>query len=391
MNFSDVKSLSNQYLMSTYNKFDISIEKGKDCTLYDINEKEYIDLTSGIGVNCLGHSNPIIVDAVKNQAQKLLHMSNLYYNENQAVLAEKLVKASNMKRVFFCNSGAEANEGAIKIARKYSTDKYKKDRTDIISLKMSFHGRTITTLSATGQDAMHEYFHPFTQGFVYSKANDIDDIKSKITDKTCAVMIELIQGEGGVVVLEKDFVKELYELCSQKDILLIADEVQTGIARTAKMFCFEHYDIIPDIVTLAKGLGGGFPIGAVLCSQKTENTLTASTHGTTFGGNPMACAVASAVVDEVCKKEFLEEVEKKGQYLKEKLSKVKNVINVRGKGLMIGFDVNNMKAIDVLNKCIENNLLILTAKNSLRLLPPLVISYSNIDKAVCILDKVINN
>ena len=289
--------------------------------------------------------------------------------------------------MFFGNSGAEVNECAIKLARKYSFDKYGDGRNEIIALNNSFHGRTVTTLSATGQDVFHQYFFPFTEGFVFADANDTDSVKALLNDKTCAVMIELIQGEGGVMPLEQYFVKDIEKLCRENDLVLIIDEVQTGVGRTGKLYCYENYGIEPDIITSAKGLGGGLPFGACLCGEKLSAVLGAGTHGTTFGGNPVACAGALEILKRVDNPEFLSQVNEKGEYIREKLLKMDGVSQVRGLGLMIGIVLEKDNAKEVAARCVENGLLILTAKNLLRMLPPLNISYEDIDKGLEILKK----
>lgn len=384
-----IKKLDEKFIMNTYGRHDVLISSAKGVIATDHDGKVYIDVSSGIGVNSLGYCDDGWVQAVTDQLCNVQHISNYYYCENSAYLAAKLCNLSGLSKVFFGNSGAEANECAIKIARKYSFDKYGADRNEIITLNNSFHGRTITTLSATGQEVFHNYFFPFTEGFKYSEPNNFEMLKNTVDDKTCAVMLECIQGEGGVNILDKEYIESVAQLCKEKDILLIIDEVQTGIGRTGKMFCYEYFDIKPDIVTLAKGLGGGLPIGVCLCSQKLENVLTISTHGTTFGGNPVVCAGANYILDVVSKPEFLSEVNKKGDYIANKIQQIKGVKSVRHMGLMIGIELENDNAKELVTKCINNGLLIITAKNLLRMLPPLIISYEEIDAAVRILEATI--
>lgn len=374
-----------QYIMHTYGRYNVALKEGKGCVAYDEDGKKYIDVSSGIGVNALGYADEGWVKAVTQQASTIQHMSNYFYCSQASDLAEKLCENTHFSKVCFGNSGAEANECAIKVARKYSFDKYGKGRNKIITLRDSFHGRTVTTLSATGQDVFHNYFFPFTEGFDFAKADDIEDLKSKIDDNTCAVMMECVQGEGGVNILSVDFVKAVRELCDEKDLVLIVDEVQTGIGRTGKLFAYENFGIKPDIITSAKGLGGGLPIGACLCNDKLKDVMQPSTHGTTFGANPVVCAGANYIVDVVNDEKFLEEVNKKGAYLKEKLLEIKGVKSVRNLGLMVGIEVENGDAHDIAIKCVENGLLIITAKTLLRMLPPLNISYEEIDEAVNIL------
>lgn len=385
MDFERIKSLDEQYIMPTYARYDVALLRGSGSVVWDVDDKQYIDFGSGIGVNSLGYCESGWIEAITKQAQLLQHSSNLYYTLPQLRVAQRLCRSAGMDKVLFCNSGAEANECAIKLARKYSFDKYGKGRYEIITLYNSFHGRTITTLSATGQDVFHNYFFPFTEGFVYAKANDLEDLKAKLSDKTCGVFIELIQGEGGVVPLDKDYVKALEDVCRQKDILLIIDEVQTGIGRTGSLFAFQQYGVKPDIVTSAKGLGGGLPIGACLCAEKLAETLNAGTHGTTYGGNPIACAGAEYVLSVVDNEQFLKSVSQKGEYIKSKISKFDGVKEVRGLGLMIGI-VLKANSKEVSQKCLENGLLTLTAKDNLRLLPPLNITYEEIDKGLSILE-----
>ena len=295
MTYQELKAEENQYVMNTYGRFPIALDHGEGATVWDVEGKKYIDLASGIGVNCMGYNNQKIIDAITQQAHKLMHVSNLFTTAPMVQVAKKLVEKTHLNgKVFFANSGAEANEGAIKLARKYSYDKYGEGRYKIVTLINSFHGRTVTTLKATGQDRFHNYFFPFTEGFDYAVANDFDSVRKKVDDMTCAVMMELIQGEGGVLPLDPDFVKQVEELCREKDLLLIIDEVQTGIGRTGSLFCFQQYGIQPDVVTMAKGLGGGMPIGAVLAAESCSNVLTPGTHATTFGGTPIVCAAANA-------------------------------------------------------------------------------------------------
>lgn len=378
-----------KYIMHTYGRYDVALKSGKGAVAYDENGKKYIDVSSGIGVNSLGYCNDGWVEAVTKQAGTIQHMSNYFYSEQASNLAEKLCNLAGLSKVCFGNSGAEANECAIKIARKYSFDKYGEGRNGIITLKNSFHGRTVTTLSATGQDVFHNYFFPFTEGFSYVEAGDMNALKNAVNKNTCAVMLELIQGEGGVNILDKDYVQSLVKFCNDNDILVIVDEVQTGIGRTGKLFAFENYEILPDLVTVAKGLGGGLPIGLCMCGEKLKDVMSPSTHGTTFGANPVVCAGANYVLDTITADGFLDEVNKKGEYIEEKVSKLENVKNVRRMGLMIGIELESGNAHDIAVKCVENGLLIITAKNLLRMLPPLVITYDEIDEALKILENTL--
>lgn len=383
----DTKALDNEYVAHAYGRFDVSLDRGKGSTIYDENGKEYIDFGSGIGVTAFGIADDEWKNAVINQLDKLQHVSNLYYTSPCAKLAKLLCDRSGMKKVFFSNSGAEANEGAIKFARKYSFDKYGEGRKTIITLLDSFHGRTITTLSATGQDVFHKTFGPFTQGFKYCPANDIEALEDMISDDVCAIMFECIQGEGGVNTLEYDFVKAIERIAREKDILMIVDEVQTGNGRTGKYFAFENYDIMPDIVSTAKGLAGGLPMGAILFGEKLKDTVTPSSHGSTFGGNPICAAGACSIVERI-DDEFLSQVKQKGDYIREFLSGINGVENISGMGMMIGFTAGD--AGEIAKKCLENGLLVLTAHNNkIRLLPALSISKDELDKGLNILKEVI--
>ena len=382
-----IKELDNENIMHTYGRYDVCLTKGKGVYAYDDNGKKYIDVSSGIGVNSLGYCDDGWVKAVSEQAGTIQHISNYYYNKVAGVLAEKLTKATGLSKVFFGNSGAEANECAIKVARKYSFDKYGRGRDHIITLVNSFHGRTIATLSATGQDVFHNYFFPFVEGFDNAIANDIESLKNTITDKTCAVMLETVQGEGGVNILDSEYLQQVRKICDEKDILLIVDEVQTGVCRTGKLYGYMHSGIKPDVVTSAKGLGGGLPIGVCMVNDKLKDVMGPSTHGTTFGSNPVVCAGANYIIDTVNTPEFIEEINKKGAYFKEKIEKIKGVKSVRQQGLMIGIEVEG-NAGDIAKKCTENGLLVITAKALLRMLPPLNIKYEEIDEALAILKKV---
>lgn len=377
-----------KYIMHTYGRYDVALAKGKGAVAYDEDGKRYIDVASGIGVNSLGFCDDGWVKAVTEQASTIQHMSNYFYCEQASNLAERLCTLTGLSKVCFGNSGAEANECAIKIARKYSFDKYGEGRNEIITLKNSFHGRTVTTLAATGQDVFHNYFFPFTEGFKYVDAEDMDALKNAVTDKTCAVMFELIQGEGGVNILDKAYVQELVSYCQSRDILVIIDEVQTGVGRTGKLFAHQNYEVLPDLMTVAKGIGGGLPIGLCMCGEKLKDVMSPSTHGTTFGANPVVCAGANYVLDRVTTEGFLDEVEQKGAYLEEKLLSLDSVKSVRRMGLMVGIEVEG-NAHDIAVKCVENGLIIITAKNLLRMLPPLVITNEEIDEAVQILDKTL--
>lgn len=380
----------NNHVMPSYGRYDLVIDEGsgRECT--DENGKTYIDFGSGIGTNSLGYCDEEWVNAICEQAHKIQHTSNYYYTKVQADFADKLCSMTGYSKMFFGNSGAEANECAIKLARKYSFDKYGKGRHNIITLVNSFHGRTLCTLSATGQDTFHNYFFPFVDGFINVEANNIEDLKAKIDDTVCAVMFEFIQGEGGVVPLNQDFIDAIFKICGEKDILTIADEVQTGVGRSGKFLSAEHFGVKANITTLAKGLAGGVPIGACLADEKCCDVLTKGTHGSTFGGNPISCAGGNAVLKKLSAPVFLDEVSEKGKYLKNKLLEIDEIEKVDGMGLMLGASLKTKNAPDVVKSALDNGLLLLTAKEKLRFLPPLTISYNEIDKGIEILKKLIS-
>ena len=385
------KKKDEKYICGTYSRYDVCLKSGKNATLKDVYGKKYIDFTSGIGVNSIGAANKEWASAVALQAKKLQHISNLYYTKPDIKAAEKLCEYTGYKKVFFANSGAEANECAIKAARKYSFDKYGKSRTTVLTLVNSFHGRTITTLSATGQDSFHDYFFPFTDGFCYSPANDYKSFVHSCTNDVCAVMLEFVQGEGGVIPLDEEFVSAVFNFCKEHDILFIADEVQTGVGRTGTFLASEQFGVFPDITTLAKGLGNGLPIGAVLFDETTENVLGKGQHGSTFGGNPVACAGANVVLDTVMDSFFLDEVAEKGYYLKSRFEDLNGVERIDGMGLMLGIKLKTeATAAEIAKKCVENGLLVLTAKDKIRLLPPLTITYDELDKGADIFEQVLN-
>ena len=383
----NTKELDNQYVAHAYGRFDVALTKGQGSTLYDENGKKYIDFGSGIGVTAFGINDPIWTKAVEEQLHRVQHTSNLYYTAPCAKLAQLLCEKSGMKKVFFGNSGAEANEGAIKFARKYSFDKYGAGRSTIITLVNSFHGRTITTLAATGQDSFHTVFDPFTPGFKYCPANDIEALQAAATDDVCAVLFECVQGEGGVNNLSPTFVRAIAKLAKEKDILIAVDEVQTGNGRTGTYFAYHQYGITPDIVTTAKGLGGGLPIGAVLFGEKLQDTMTPGSHGSTFGGNPVVAAGACSIVERI-DDDFLSEVQRKSEKIRTALAKVKGVQSISGMGLMLGIETDK-PAGEVAKACLANGLLILTAKTKLRLLPALNISDAELDEGLEILKGVL--
>ena len=374
MDHKELVELDHQYMMQTYGRFDVDIDHGQGATLYDLAGKEYIDFSSGIGVNSIGYANPKWVEAITGQAMKLGHISNLFYSQPYAKLAQKLCERSGMAAAFFGNSGAEANEGMIKLARKYSFDKYGKGRGTIITLKNSFHGRTITTLNATGQDVFHQYFFPFTEGFRYAQAGSIDSIQEVAGHDVCAVMLELVQGEGGVLPMDPEYVHDLAVLCAERDWLLLVDEVQTGVGRTGTLFAFQQYGIIPDAVSFAKGIAGGLPMGGVLANERCRDVLGPGTHASTFGGNPICAAAA--------------QVGEKGAYIRQSIESMDLPClgATRGMGMMIGVEVREGYTNKTLAaKLVENGLLVLTAGPALRLLPPLTITREEIDKGLAIL------
>ena len=388
---SDIIKLDKENIVNTYKRFNVVLTNGHNSTLVDENGKEYIDFSTGIGTNIFGICDEEWKKPVIDQVNKIQHTSNLYYSIPQVELAKMLCEKTGMKKVFFANSGAETNECAIKTARKYSFDKYGMGRSEIITLQNSFHGRTIATLSATGQDVFHKYFGPFVDGFKYVHANDIEELKNTITDKTCAIMIETVQGEGGVNALNPEFIKYIDKVCKERDLVFIVDEVQTGNGRTGYLYSYMEYGVNPDVVTTAKGLAGGLPFGAILFSEKTQNTLGYGEHGTTFGGNPISAAAALSVVRRIDDK-LLSHVKEARKIIDDRLSKVENVVSVSGKGLMVGIELKaGIVASEVVSKCIEKGLICLTAKTKIRLLPPLNISFDDLNHGLDILISVINN
>lgn len=378
------------HVMQTYDRLPLVMESGSGRTCTDEDGKRYLDFGSGIGTNSLGYCDPAWADAVCAQVRRMQHTSNYYYTKVQADFAEQLCQITGYKRVFFGNSGAEANECAIKLARKYSFDKYGAGRNVIITLRNSFHGRTMATLSATGQDCFHNYFFPFPEGFVYAEANDIDDLLKKMHNNVCAVMLEYIQGEGGVVPLDSKYVDQLYDFCAKRDILVIADEVQTGVGRTGTFLAGEQYAKKADITTLAKGLGGGLPIGACLANGKCADVLTKGMHGSTFGGNPVVCAGGLAVLEQVAKPDFLAQVLAKGAHIRAALRDCQEVTEITGLGLMLGLTLKTKQAADVKQAAFQRGLLVLTAKDKVRLLPPLNITIGELDSGLAILKECLS-
>lgn len=384
----DIFSLDKEYIANTYGRLPVAFESGKGSVLKDTDGKEYIDLGSGIAVSTFGIADDEWVGAVTEQLSKLQHVSNYYYTEPQAKLAALICEKTGMKKVFFGNSGAEANECAIKVARKYGNSVLGLEKPVIITLKNSFHGRTVTTLSATGQDVFHKDFGPFTEGFVYAEANNKDDIVELCKNNTCcAVMMELIQGEGGVLALDKNYVDFVSNFCKENNMLLVIDEVQTGNGRTGSLYCFMEYGIMPDIFTTAKALGGGLPIGAAVLGEKVENILAAGDHGSTFGGNPVCAAGAYNVLSRI-DDDLLKSVKAKSEYIVSQLKDAKNVEGISGIGLMLGIKTNK-DAKAVLKECLANGVLVLTAKDRIRLLPALNIKDEQLEKAIKILKSII--
>ncbi len=383
----DIKAIDKKYVANTYARFPVQLVSGKGALVWDENGKEYIDMGTGIGVTTFGFADETWKEAVITQLNLLQHSSNLYYTEPCAMLAMELCLRTGMKKVFFSNSGAEANECAIKVARKWAAEKKGLEYCSIVTLLDSFHGRTLTTLAATGQSHFHELFQPLTPGFVHAPANDFEAVKATaLQNKTAAVMIECVQGEGGIIVLDKDFVTNLAAFCAAEDILLIIDEVQTGNGRTGSLYAYMQYGIMPDIVTTAKGLAGGLPLGATLLGEKVEFVLGAGDNGSTFGGNPVSCAGALSVLNRL-DKEFLAEIKKKGEYIFSELDGAPGVESVSGVGLMIGIKPVKLVA-QVLESCREKGILCLTAKNKLRLLPPLNIPMNTLKTAVDVIKAV---
>lgn len=377
------REMDKEYITGTYSRYDLVAEKGKGSILTDETGREFIDFTAGIGVNSLGFCDEHWIKAVVGQVKKLQHTSNLYYTKPCVDLAKKICEKTGMSKVFFGNSGAEANEGAIKVARKYGGLK-NPSKVDIVTLNMSFHGRTITTVKATGQEDMHKFFGPFPRGFVYADANDIESLKKSVNENTCGIMLEMVQGEGGITVLNQDFVDTAVSLCKTYDALLIIDEVQTGVGRTGKFFAYEHFGIKPDIVTFAKGMGGGLPIGGFILGEKASDVLVSGDHGSTFGGNPIVASGGCAVVDTM-DENFLMQVREKGEYIVKELSKMKNIHDISGLGMMIGFKVKGIEAKEFLKRCLNRGLMVLTAKEKVRLLPPLNISEDDIKEGLDII------
>ena len=390
----ELELYSSQYLMQTYARLPISIVRGQGCKVFDAEGREYLDFVAGVAVNSLGHSHPDLITAIEQQVRHLIHASNLYYSEPQVQLAQQLVELSFGQKVFFCNSGAEANEAAIKLARKYATEAFGPERFEIITMHNSFHGRTLATLTATGQSKVQEGFAPLPAGFTYATLNDIESIERLITDRTAAVMVEPIQGEGGVVVADQTFMRELRTLCTERQILLMFDEIQTGIGRTGTMFAYEQYGIQPDVMTLAKGLGGGVPIGACIARDEVAQAFGPGSHGSTFGGNPLACAAGLAVLRVLVDGQFLEKSRTVGSYLTKGLqelqSRIPLITDVRGVGLLQGIELS-IEGKPVVQDCLARRILInCTMDRVLRFMPPLIVTQKEIDQLLHVLSDVLN-
>ena len=390
MNLDEIKKLYDEYVLPTYTKQDLCLVRGDGIWVEDISGKKYLDFFPGWAVSGIGHRHPRVVSRLTEQLGKILHVSNNYYNELQGLLAKKIIEYSFPGRVFFSNSGAEANEGAIKLARRYGNP----DRYEIITMEGSFHGRTLATLTATGQDKVKEGFSPLPEGFKHVPFNDIDAFTSAITDKTIAVIVEPIQGEGGINVADKDYMQKMSRVCREKDMLLIVDEVQTGMGRTGEMFAYRHFDIEPDAMTLAKSLGGGLPIGALVVNERRLGVLTAGSHASTFGGSPIVCAASLGVFEAIEEEGLLENAVKMGEYIVARISELAGSNSVvgeaKGIGLMIGVKMNIKDASSVVDECIKEGLLInCTQKNVLRIMPPVTVTREHVDMAVEKLSKAL--
>ena len=383
---------SSKYLCNTYNRYPVVFSKGKGCKLWDVEGKEYLDFVAGLAVCNLGHCHPNVVAAIQGQAERLIHVSNYYHNEPMIELARLLCENSFAEKVFFCNSGAEANEAAIKLARKYAKENLGQEKFEIITMLKSFHGRTMATITATGQERFHKGFEPLLEGFKYVPYNDLEALRGAISERTCAIMMEPIQGEGGVNVPSKEYIQELRKLCNEQGILLIFDEVQTGIGRTGKLFAYEHFGIEPDVMTLAKGLANGVPIGAMLTKDKFASAFVPGTHASTFGGNPLATAAAVAVLRTIENENIIENCQMIGGYLVNRLKGLQKgfdfIKDVRGMGLLIGMELS-FDAGDIVKKCMERGILInYTNGNILRFIPPLIVTADEVDLLINALEEI---
>lgn len=385
--------MSKDNVMQIYTKFDVIFEKGVGCKLYDINGEEYLDFVSGIATNCLGHSHPVIVNAIQKQSSNLMHISNNYRNSNIENLADKLCENSDHDKVFFCNSGTEAIEAALKLARKYGKINGSGTKNKIIYMNNSFHGRTLGALAVTGQKKYQENFYPLIGGVESIDFNDIDALANAFNDEVCGVILEPIQGEGGLIAADIEFLKKARALCDEYNALLIFDEVQCGIGRLGSLFAYQKFGVVPDVVCMAKALGGGFPIGAIMANERCSSSFVPGDHGTTFGGNPLACAVSYAVLKELIDGGVIASIDDKSKYLNDKLIKLKEkypiIIDIKGMGLLIGVAIDGDPKVFV-NECFKEKFLVVSAgKNVIRLLPPLNVSYGELDLAINILEKVL--
>lgn len=393
MTTQEYMELGDKYFVHTYNRYKIVMDKAKGAYIYDADGKKYLDFASGIGVASLGYGNKKYTDAIKSQIDKIMHTSNLFYNEPAVLAAEKLVKASGLEKAFFTNSGAEAIEGALKMAKRYAYDRDGKSDHEIIAMGHSFHGRTMGALALTGNEHYQKPFGPMISGIKFAEYNDLDSVKALVNDKTCAIILEPVQGEGGIYPADKEFIEGIRKICDEKDILMICDEVQCGMGRTGEMFAFQNYNVKPDIIASAKALGCGVPVGAFVAGKKCCNSLVPGDHGTTYGGNPLVTSAVNAVFDIYEEENILENVKNVGAYLEEKLDELvnenKNIVLRRGKGLMQGL-VLKTPVGDTINKAIEKGLLVISAAgNVLRLLPPLIITKENVDEMINILKECI--
>ena len=393
MTTQEYMELGDKYFVHTYNRYKIVMDKAKGVYIYDADGKKYLDFASGIGVASLGYGNKKYTDAIKSQIDKIMHTSNLFYNEPAVLAAEKLVKASGLEKAFFTNSGAEAIEGALKMAKRYDYDRDGKSDHEIIAMGHSFHGRTMGALALTGNEHYQKPFGPMISGIKFAEYNDLDSVKALVNDKTCAIILEPVQGEGGIYPADKEFIEGIRKICDEKDILMICDEVQCGMGRTGEMFAFQNYNVKPDIIASAKALGCGVPVGAFVAGKKCCNSLVPGDHGTTYGGNPLVTSAVNAVFDIYEEENILENVKNVGAYLEEKLDELvnenKNIVLRRGKGLMQGL-VLKTPVGDTINKAIEKGLLVISAAgNVLRLLPPLIITKENVDEMINILKECI--
>ena len=390
----EIQQISDQFLMNTYARLPISLIKGKGCFVYDAEGREYLDCVAGIAVNILGHAHPDLIEAITKQARQLIHTSNLFYTEPQSLLAQRLVQLSFADKIFFCNSGAEANEAAIKLARRHATKRFGPERNEILTMLNSFHGRTLASLTATGQPKLQEGFAPLVPGFRYVPFNDLKALEAQITPQTAAIMLEPIQAEGGVVVPEADYLNGVRELCISRDILLIFDEVQTGMGRTGKLFAYEHFGMAPDIMTLAKGLGGGIPIGACLATKEIADAFEPGTHASTFGGNPLACAAALKALDVLLQGGKLDHGHLTGEYLAKGLATLKEqypcISHSRGMGLLQGLELT-IDGKPVVRECLDRRVLInCTMGRVLRFVPPLIMTTAQVDRLLSVLSSVLS-